>query len=147
MDAEWPIEGRLDAIFCRNVMIYFDKPTQRRLVERFAALIKPKGLFFAGHAESLIDQGVHFRLRGQTVTSRPSIGHSASIRFRRRNSTWAASSRRTRLALEAPGPAQGWRSGSRARRACATDSPLRQAPAPGLMDADGRDPARSSAAT
>jgi chemotaxis protein methyltransferase CheR len=67
MDAAWPIEGGLDAIFCRNVMIYFDKPTQRRLVERFAALLKPGGLFFAGHAESLIDQGVHFRLRGQTV--------------------------------------------------------------------------------
>ncbi len=67
MDREWPIEPGLDAIFCRNVMIYFDKPTQRRLVERFAALLKPKGLFFAGHAESLIDQGVHFRLRGQTV--------------------------------------------------------------------------------
>jgi chemotaxis protein methyltransferase CheR len=67
MDAEWPIEPGLDAIFCRNVMIYFDKPTQRRLVERFAALVKPRGLFFAGHAESLIDQGVHFRLRGQTV--------------------------------------------------------------------------------
>lgn len=67
MDAEWPIEGGLDAIFCRNVMIYFDKPTQRRLVERFAALLKPTGLFFAGHAESLIDQGRHFRLRGQTV--------------------------------------------------------------------------------
>jgi chemotaxis protein methyltransferase CheR len=67
MDAAWPIEGGLDAIFCRNVMIYFDKPTQRRLVERYAALIKPEGLFFAGHAESLIDQGRHFRLRGQTV--------------------------------------------------------------------------------
>ncbi len=67
MDPQWPVEGSLDAIFCRNVMIYFDKPTQRRLVERFAALIKPSGLFFAGHAESLIDQGVHFRLRGQTV--------------------------------------------------------------------------------
>ena len=67
MDAAWPIEPGLDAIFCRNVMIYFDKPTQRRLVERYAALIKPEGLFFAGHAESLIDQGRHFRLRGQTV--------------------------------------------------------------------------------
>ena len=67
MDAEWPVEGGLDAIFCRNVMIYFDKPTQRRLVERYAALLKPHGLFFAGHAESLIDQGRHFRLRGQTV--------------------------------------------------------------------------------
>jgi chemotaxis protein methyltransferase CheR len=67
MDAQWPVEGGLDAIFCRNVMIYFDKPTQRRLVERFAALLRPTGLFFAGHAESLLDQGRHFRLRGQTV--------------------------------------------------------------------------------
>lgn len=67
MDAEWPIAPGLDAIFCRNVMIYFDKPTQRRLVERYARLLKPAGLFFAGHAESLLDQGRHFRLRGQTV--------------------------------------------------------------------------------
>ena len=67
MDAEWPIERGLDAIFCRNVMIYFDKPTQRKLVERYAGLLKPHGLFFAGHAESLLDQGRHFRLRGQTV--------------------------------------------------------------------------------
>jgi chemotaxis protein methyltransferase CheR len=67
MDAEWPVAGALDAIFCRNVMIYFDKPTQRRLVERYAQLLNPKGLFFAGHAESLLDQGRHFRLRGQTV--------------------------------------------------------------------------------
>jgi chemotaxis protein methyltransferase CheR len=67
MDAEWPVERGLDAIFCRNVMIYFDKPTQRRLVERFAGLLRPTGLFFAGHAESLLDQGRHFRLRGQTV--------------------------------------------------------------------------------
>ena len=67
MDGQWPVEPGLDAIFCRNVMIYFDKPTQRRLVERYAGLLKPSGLFFAGHAESLLDQGRHFRLRGQTV--------------------------------------------------------------------------------
>ena len=67
MDAQWPVAPGLDAIFCRNVMIYFDKPTQRRLVDRFAALLKPSGLFFAGHAESLLDQGRRFRLRGQTV--------------------------------------------------------------------------------
>jgi chemotaxis protein methyltransferase CheR len=67
MDAEWPVEAGLDAIFCRNVMIYFDKATQRGLVERFAGLLKPQGLFFAGHAESLLDQGRYFRLRGQTV--------------------------------------------------------------------------------
>ncbi len=51
-------------------MIYFDKPTQRRLVERYAQLLRPTGLFFAGHAESLLDQGRHFRLRGQTVYER-----------------------------------------------------------------------------
>jgi chemotaxis protein methyltransferase CheR len=67
MDAQWPIPGGLDAIFCRNVMIYFDKPTQRRLVERYAGLLRPSGLFFAGHAESLLDQGRFFHLRGQTV--------------------------------------------------------------------------------
>jgi chemotaxis protein methyltransferase CheR len=67
MDKAWPVEPGLDAIFCRNVMIYFDKPTQRALVERYARLLRPNGLFFAGHAESLLDQGRHFRLRGQTV--------------------------------------------------------------------------------
>jgi len=67
MERDWPIEGALDAIFCRNVMIYFDKPTQHQLIARFARLLKPKGLFFAGHAESLLDQGRHFRLRGHTV--------------------------------------------------------------------------------
>ncbi|HLX23727.1 MAG TPA: CheR family methyltransferase [Usitatibacter sp.] len=67
MDDEWPIQGGLDAIFCRNVMIYFDKATQRKLVERFASLLAPQGLFFAGHAESLLDQGRYFKLRGQTV--------------------------------------------------------------------------------
>jgi chemotaxis protein methyltransferase CheR len=65
--AGWPVRGPLDVIFCRNVMIYFDKPTQRKLVERYAKLLKPQGLFFAGHAESLLDSGRHFRLRGQTV--------------------------------------------------------------------------------
>jgi chemotaxis protein methyltransferase CheR len=67
MDGEWPVVPGLDAIFCRNVMIYFDKPTQRVLVQRYAALLRPGGLFFAGHAESLLDQGRYFRLRGQTV--------------------------------------------------------------------------------
>jgi chemotaxis protein methyltransferase CheR len=67
MDREWAVPGGFDAIFCRNVMIYFDKPTQARLIERFAALLQPQALFFAGHAESLLDNGRHFRLKGQTV--------------------------------------------------------------------------------
>jgi chemotaxis protein methyltransferase CheR len=77
MDREWDVEGRFDAIFCRNVMIYFDKSTQRRLIERFWERLKPGGLFFAGHAESLLDNGRHFRLRGQTVYARNDAGGQA----------------------------------------------------------------------
>ena len=58
---DWPLRRHYDAIFCRNVMIYFDGPTKRRLVERFADRLTAGGYLFVGHAESLL--GVTPRLR------------------------------------------------------------------------------------
>ncbi|HSV27278.1 MAG TPA: CheR family methyltransferase, partial [Sedimentisphaerales bacterium] len=49
----WPVKGPIDFIFCRNVMIYFDKPTQENLVNRFWDILGSGGVLFTGHSESL----------------------------------------------------------------------------------------------
>jgi chemotaxis protein methyltransferase CheR len=67
LDNDWPLKGPFDAIFCRNVMIYFDKDTQYKILKRFAPLLEPHGLLFAGHSESLHHAADLFKLRGQTV--------------------------------------------------------------------------------
>lgn len=71
LDNDWPIRGPLDAIFCRNVMIYFDKATQLKILGRFAPLLRPDGLLFAGHSESFHNAGHLFSLRGKTVYELP----------------------------------------------------------------------------
>jgi len=53
MDQSFPIRNPLDVIFCRNVMIYFDRPTQASLVAKFFRYLKPGGILFIGHSESL----------------------------------------------------------------------------------------------
>jgi chemotaxis protein methyltransferase CheR len=63
----WPIRGPLDAIFCRNVMIYFDKATQLKILQKFSPLLRPDGLLFAGHSENFHNAMHLFRLRGKTV--------------------------------------------------------------------------------
>lgn len=64
---QWGIEPGLDIIFCRNVMIYFDKPTQSKLLERMVHLLRPDGLFFAGHSESFVQATHLVKLIGRTV--------------------------------------------------------------------------------
>jgi chemotaxis protein methyltransferase CheR len=58
---QWPMKGSFDAIFCRNVMIYFDKPTQQALVHRYWEKLKPGGHLFVGHSESLTASSHEFR--------------------------------------------------------------------------------------
>ena len=66
----WPMKGPFDAIFCRNVMIYFDAPTKAKLIERFVKLIKPGGWLYIGHSESLLGSHAGLHLMGRTIYRR-----------------------------------------------------------------------------
>lgn len=63
----WPFNGRFDIIFCRNVVIYFDKDTQIKLFDRFANSLTDNGHLFIGHSESLYQKTERFALIGNTV--------------------------------------------------------------------------------
>ena len=67
LEPNWAVRGPLDALFCRNVMIYFDKPTQHKILSRFAPLMSEDGLLFAGHSESFLHAAELFRSQGKTV--------------------------------------------------------------------------------
>lgn len=67
LEPNWPVRAPLDVLFCRNVMIYFDKPTQFRILSRFAPLMSDTGLLFAGHSESFLHAADMFRSQGKTV--------------------------------------------------------------------------------
>jgi chemotaxis protein methyltransferase CheR len=66
----WPMKGLFDAIFCRNVMIYFDGPTKAKLVERFTQQLRPGGWLYIGHSESLIGSHPGLQLVGRTIYRR-----------------------------------------------------------------------------
>ena len=71
MSASWASLGDpFDLVFCRNVMIYFDGPTQRKVLERIHAAMKPGGLLYVGHSENFTESRDLFRLRGKTVYER-----------------------------------------------------------------------------
>jgi len=71
MSPSWSALGEpFDLVFCRNVMIYFDAPTQRKVLEHMHAAMKPGGLLYVGHSENFTDSRDLFRLRGKTIYER-----------------------------------------------------------------------------
>ena len=69
LESNWSVRAPFDALFCRNVMIYFDKATQASMLRRFAPLLKPDGLLFMGHSESLFHVADTFRRVARRSTS------------------------------------------------------------------------------
>ena len=67
LDQSYPVKGPLDVIFCRNVMIYFDKPTQYKILSRFAPMMQTDGVMFAGHSESFLHAADLFKSLGKPV--------------------------------------------------------------------------------
>ena len=70
MAPSWSLGEPFDMVFCRNVMIYFDHDTQRRVLEHIHAVMKPGGLLFVGHSENFTDARDLFHLRGKTIYQR-----------------------------------------------------------------------------
>ncbi|HAT32989.1 MAG TPA: chemotaxis protein CheR, partial [Janthinobacterium sp.] len=79
----WPLSGAFDVIFCRNVMIYFDKATQRKILARFVPLMKPDALLFAGHSENFLYVSESLKLRGKTVYELDDRGGAAKASVHR----------------------------------------------------------------
>jgi chemotaxis protein methyltransferase CheR len=70
MATQWSLGEPFDMVFCRNVMIYFDHATQRKVLERIHAVMKPGSLLFVGHSENFTDSRDLFVLQGKTIYKR-----------------------------------------------------------------------------
>ena len=70
MHTSWSLGDPFHVVFCRNVMIYFDAPSQRKVLERIHKVMRPGGLLFVGHSENFTDSRDLFRLRGKTIYER-----------------------------------------------------------------------------
>jgi len=68
---DWPMKGPFDIIFCRNVIIYFDKETQQELFSRYYELLAPGGVLFLGHSENLGSYQKYFDNIGRTIFRKP----------------------------------------------------------------------------
>ncbi len=66
----WPMKGLFDAVFCRNVLIYFDASTKAKLINRYAEIIRPGGYLYLGHSESILGDHSAFINEGQTTYKR-----------------------------------------------------------------------------
>ncbi|MDH3713918.1 MAG: chemotaxis protein CheR, partial [Gammaproteobacteria bacterium] len=73
---EWPVLGPFDAVFCRNVLIYFDPETKKAVIEQFAKFMHRDSRLFLGHSESLFRMTELFIPLGQNVYTRTSPGLS-----------------------------------------------------------------------
>ena len=74
LDERWPLvhdfSSQLDVVFCRNVMIYFDRKTQKEILQRIVRVLRPGGLLFVGHSENFTECTESLILRGKTVYQR-----------------------------------------------------------------------------
>jgi chemotaxis protein methyltransferase CheR len=67
LDDAYPMKGKFDIMFCRNVIIYFDRPTQKDLFEKFSHYLDDDGYLFIGHSENLTSVSTRFTLQGHTI--------------------------------------------------------------------------------
>ncbi len=67
LETPYPLGDKMDMIFCRNVIIYFDKPTQRMIFQNFENVLKPYGFLIIGHSETMFGISDKFKFLGQTI--------------------------------------------------------------------------------